>query len=151
LQARQKLAGLVGAAPDAVKIDGRLGEILARHKLPSLDVTYKTQESEERKKYQTRGFGAHFVEVRVDPELGVARVARVVSAFAAGRILNQKTARSQFIGGIVWGLGMGLFEETIYDPRLGRIVNADLAEYHVPVEADVPNIDIIFVNEEDKI
>jgi xanthine dehydrogenase YagR molybdenum-binding subunit len=151
MAARQKLAELTGVTPDQVKIDGQLREILARNQLQSLDASFKTQDSEERKKYQTRSFGAQFVEVRVDPEVGVVRVARIVSAFAAGRILNAKTARSQYIGGIVWGLGMGLFEHTIYDPRLGRIMNADLAEYHVPVEADVPAIDVLFVDEEDKI
>jgi xanthine dehydrogenase YagR molybdenum-binding subunit len=73
----------------------------------------------------------------------------VVSAFAAGRILNAKTARSQYLGGIVWGLSMGLHEQTVYDRRNGRIMNADFAEYHVPVNLDVPDIDVIFVDEHD--
>jgi xanthine dehydrogenase YagR molybdenum-binding subunit len=77
------------------------------------------------------------------------RVSRIVSAFAAGRILNAKTARSQYLGGIVWGIGMGLHEQTVYDERRARIMNADLAEYHVPVNLDVPAIDVIFVDEQD--
>jgi len=78
------------------------------------------------------------------------RVQRVVSAFAAGKILNRKTARSQFIGGIVWGIGFALLEHTAWDARTGRAVTRDLADYHVPVHADVPeDIDIIMVDEQD--
>src|SRR5437763_12850689 len=95
-------------------------------------------------------FGAHFVEVRIDPDLATVRVARVVSASAAGRIVNPKTARSQAIGGVVGGLGMGLLEETVWDARNARVVNANLADYHVPVHADVPPIDVIFVEEKDE-
>ena len=94
-------------------------------------------------------FGAQFVEVRVDDDLGEVRVARVVGAFAAGKILNAKTARSQFIGGIVWGIGMALHEHTVRDARTGRVVTRDLADYHVPVNADVPAIDVIIVDEDD--
>lgn len=96
-------------------------------------------------------FGAHFAEVKVDPALGEIRVTRYVGAFAAGRILNLKTGRSQMIGGIVYGLGMGLFEETEVDARSARIVNANIAEYLVPVHADVPAIDVIFIEEQDLI
>jgi xanthine dehydrogenase YagR molybdenum-binding subunit len=94
-------------------------------------------------------FGAHFVEVRVDPDFGTVRVARVVSAFAAGRIINPKTAHSQAIGGIVGGLGMALLEEMVRDRRNGRVVNADLEKYMVPVNADVPPLDAFFVEEYD--
>jgi xanthine dehydrogenase YagR molybdenum-binding subunit len=94
---------------------------------------------------------AIFAEVKVDEELGVIRVARVVSAVAAGRILNTKTARSQIIGGVVWGIGMALHEETLTDHKLGRIMNANIAEYHVPVNADVHDIEVIFVDEPDDI
>jgi xanthine dehydrogenase YagR molybdenum-binding subunit len=92
---------------------------------------------------------AIFAEVRVDEDIGVIRATRIVSAVAAGRILNLKTARSQIMGGMVWGLGMALHEETLVDPRLGRMMNANIAEYHVPVNADVHDIDVIFVNEQD--
>lgn len=92
---------------------------------------------------------AVFAEVRVDEELGQIRVTRIVSAVAAGRILNPKTARSQIIGGVVWGIGMALHEEALFDHRLGRIMNHNLAEYHVPVNADIHDIEVIFVEEND--
>ncbi len=94
---------------------------------------------------------AVFAEVKVDEELGVIRVTRVVSAVAAGRILNTKTATSQIMGGVVWGIGMALHEETLLDHTSGRIMNANIAEYHVPVNADVHDIDVIFVDEPDDI
>jgi xanthine dehydrogenase YagR molybdenum-binding subunit len=94
---------------------------------------------------------AIFAEVKVDEQLGVICVTRVVSAVAAGRILNPKTARSQIIGGVVWGIGMALHEETLLDHNFGRIMNANIAEYHVPVNADVHDIDVIFVDEPDDI
>jgi xanthine dehydrogenase YagR molybdenum-binding subunit len=94
---------------------------------------------------------AIFAEVKVDEELGVIRVTRVVNAVAAGRILNAKTARSQIMGGVVWGIGMALHEETLVDHRFGRIMNANIAEYHVPVNADVHDIEVIFVDEPDAI
>jgi xanthine dehydrogenase YagR molybdenum-binding subunit len=92
---------------------------------------------------------AHFVEVKVDEQLGIVRVSRAVSAIAAGRILNTKTAASQILGGVVWGIGMALHEETQIDHRFGRIMNANIAEYHVPVNADVGDIKVIFVDEPD--
>jgi xanthine dehydrogenase YagR molybdenum-binding subunit len=98
-------------------------------------------------------FGTHsaiFAEVRVDEDLGTVQVTRVVSAVAAGRIINPKTARSQIMGAVVWGLGMALEEETLTDHALGRYMNHDLAEYHVPVNADVHDIDVIFVEENDE-
>ena len=90
---------------------------------------------------------AVFAEVKVDEELGVIRVTRVVSAVAAGRILNTKTAASQIMGAVVWGIGMALHEETLVDHSFGRIMNANIAEYHVPVNADVHDIKVIFVDE----
>jgi xanthine dehydrogenase YagR molybdenum-binding subunit len=92
---------------------------------------------------------AIFAEVKVDEELGVIRVTRVVSAVAAGRILNTKTAHSQIMGGVVWGIGMALHEETAIDHAFGRVMNANIAEYLVPVNADVYDIDVIFVEEPD--
>ena len=94
---------------------------------------------------------AVFAEVKVDEQLGVIRVTRVVNAVAAGRILNPKTAHSQVMGGVVWGIGMALHEETLFDHRFGRIMNANIAEYHVPVNADVHDIKVIFVDEPDEI
>jgi xanthine dehydrogenase YagR molybdenum-binding subunit len=92
---------------------------------------------------------AVFAEVKIDEQLGVIRVTRLVSAVAAGRILNPKTAGSQIIGGLVWGLGMALQEETHIDPAFGRVMNPNIAEYHVPVHADVYDIQVIFVEEQD--
>jgi len=92
---------------------------------------------------------AVFAEVKVDEQLGVIRVTRVVSAVAAGRILNTKTASSQILGSVVWGIGMALHEETLIDHKFGRIINANIAEYHVPVNADVHDIKVIFVDEPD--
>jgi xanthine dehydrogenase YagR molybdenum-binding subunit len=93
---------------------------------------------------------AVFVEVKVDERLGVIRVTRVVEAVAAGRILNLKTAHSQVMGGVVWGIGMALHEEALYDHRFGRVMNANIAEYHVPVNADIHDIEVIFVDEPDE-
>ena len=95
-------------------------------------------------------FGAKFVEVRVDADLGVIRVARVVSAIDAGRILNEKTARSQIIGGTVGGIGQALFENTVTDAPTGRIANATFGDYLIPVNADVPDLDVVFVGEPDR-
>lgn len=103
----------------------------------------------EREAYSMHSFGAVFAEVRVDPDLGIVRLPRVVGVYGVGRLLNAKTARSQLIGGVVWGAGMALFEKSLRDPRDGRIVNANLAEYHVPVHADIGAIDITFVPETD--
>jgi xanthine dehydrogenase YagR molybdenum-binding subunit len=100
-------------------------------------------------KYARNTHSAIFAEVKVDEQLGVIRVTRVVSAVAAGRILNAKTARSQILGSVVMGIGMALHEETLTDHRFGRIVNANIAEYHVPVHADIANIEVIFVDEPD--
>jgi xanthine dehydrogenase YagR molybdenum-binding subunit len=99
--------------------------------------------------YASHAFGAVFTEVRVDRDLGEVRVPRIVAAYGAGKILNAKTARSQLQGGIVWGIGMALEEETLVDHRTGRYMNADLAEYHVPVHADIGSIDVTFIDEVD--
>ncbi|WP_311136698.1 xanthine dehydrogenase family protein molybdopterin-binding subunit [Hymenobacter cellulosilyticus] len=92
---------------------------------------------------------AVFVEVKVDPELGTLHVTRVVNAVAAGRILNPKTARSQVLGSVVWGISMALMEESVMDHGFGRYMNHNYSEYHIPVHADIHDIDVIFVEEED--
>ena len=106
---------------------------------------------DEDKSHARNVHSAVFAEAKVDEELGVIRVTRVVNAVAAGRILNLKTARSQIMGGVVWGIGMALHEETLYDHRFGRVMNANIAEYHVPVNADIHDIDVIFVEEQDQL
>ena len=100
-------------------------------------------------KYTFQSFGAHFVEVRVTPRIGKVRISRIVSVFDCGRILNAKAARSQFMGGIIFGIGHALLEELVYDRTTGKAINADLAGYLVPVNADVPEIDISWLDEPD--
>jgi xanthine dehydrogenase YagR molybdenum-binding subunit len=103
----------------------------------------------ESEKFSFHSFGAQFVEVRYDEDLAHLRVSRALGVFDCGRILNAKTARSQMIGGITWGIGMALFEETVRDARAGAVVTNNLADYHVPVNADIPNIEVQFVEEPD--
>src|SRR5207244_5565093 len=100
-------------------------------------------------KYPKLAVGAQFAEVLVDAELGSVHVSRLVGVFAPGRILNARTARSQLMGGMVWGIGMALHEHSVYDEKLGRIMSRDLADYHLPANADVMEIDPILVEEED--
>jgi xanthine dehydrogenase YagR molybdenum-binding subunit len=95
-------------------------------------------------------FGAHFAEVRVDEELGRVRVTRFVSALDCGTIVNPKTAASQIKGGIIFGIGMALMEKGEFHPVRGRLVNDNLADYAVPVHADVPDIKVVFVNGADE-
>jgi xanthine dehydrogenase YagR molybdenum-binding subunit len=153
---------LYGTMADDIGVaDGRLflrsnptrGEtyasILARTGTPSVEMESGSQPGSETQNYSMYAFGAHFAEVRVDMDLGIIRVPRYVGVFACGKVLNAKTARSQALGGIVWGIGLALMEDTHWDPRSGRIMNADLAEYHVPVNADVPAIEVHFVEEHD--
>jgi xanthine dehydrogenase YagR molybdenum-binding subunit len=102
-------------------------------------------------KYTRNTHSAVFAEVKVDEDLGTIGVSRVVSAIAGGRILNPKTAANQISGAVVWGIGMALQEETLIDIKLGRFMNHNLAEYHVPVHADIGSIDVIFVEEHDEI
>lgn len=93
--------------------------------------------------------GAVFAEVKVDPDLGQLRVTRLVGAFAAGTIINPRLVRSQYYGGMIWGIGFALHERADYDRRTGRVMNANLGEYHVPVNADVPDVEAILVEEHD--
>jgi xanthine dehydrogenase YagR molybdenum-binding subunit len=110
-----------------------------------------TTDVKEDNSFARNTHSAIFAEVKVDEELGVIRVTRVVNAVAAGRILNTKTARSQITGSVVWGIGMALHEETLVDHDFGRVMNSNIAEYHVPVNADVQDIKVIFVDEPDEI
>jgi xanthine dehydrogenase YagR molybdenum-binding subunit len=123
--------------------------LLARVAAGEVVAEVKSEEKPERKARSCHSFGAQFVEVKVDPDTCEIRVTRCVSAFAAGKILNEKTARSQFMGGMVWGIGFALEEHTVRDARNGRVVTRDLADYHVPVNADVPELTVIMVDEND--
>src|SRR5262249_3336870 len=94
-------------------------------------------------------FSAKFAEVHVDPDLGRIRVVRLLSVIDAGRILNPKAATSQIVGAAVGGIGMALLEETLSDPRTGRIANATFGDYLIAVNADVPDVDVLFVGQPD--
>ncbi len=123
--------------------------LLQRNNLKMVEASFDAKFDQANKKYSMHSFGAQFAQVRVDPDVGQVLVTRFVGAFGAGRIMNSKTANSQLIGGITMGIGMALLEETITDSRYGRIVNPNLGEYHVPVNADIPAIEAYFVAEND--
>ena len=163
LAKRMPNSPLANAAPDDVALaDGKL--VSRRDAARAVSISDAMRhggadriEREESTTFAHEGPHAHnvhsaiFAEVKVDEQLGVIRVTRVVNAVAAGRILNTKTASSQIMGGVVWGIGMALHEETLVDHHFGRIMNANIAEYHVPVNADVHDIKVIFVDEPDDI
>ena len=126
-----------------------LGEAMRRVGQP-IEVSADTKPGDEAQRFSMHAFGAVFVEVAVDPDLGETRVRRIVGAYGAGRIVNPKTTRSQCIGGMIGGIGMALMEHSVVDGRTGRVVNANFAEYAVPVHADAPPVmDVIFVEEHD--
>jgi xanthine dehydrogenase YagR molybdenum-binding subunit len=115
-----------------------------------LEATADVKPGDTGQRFSRHAFGAVFVEVAVDPDLGETRVRHIVGAYGAGRIVNPKTSRSQCIGGMIGGIGMALMEHSVVDARNGRVSNANLAEYPLPVHADTPPImDVIFVEEHD--
>ncbi len=140
--------GALFAKADPSKRDA-FGDIVSRSGKPEIAAHMDNQNKEDRKRYSTHSFGAQFAEVQVDEDTGEIRVARLVGAFAAGTILNAKTAESQFQGGMVWAVGLALQEHTWRDDRSARVTTRDLADYHVPVHADIPHIDVIMVDEHD--
>lgn len=153
---RRRIADAVGCAEAELTLKD--GMAIARNRSTSLtelldgesfEAQGHIEPGDTRNKVRQATYGAHFAEVAVSSVTGETRVRRMLGAFAAGRILNPKTARSQCIGGMVWGIGMALTEELAYDPRHGQIVNHDLAEYHIPVNADVPQMDVLLVDERD--
>ncbi|SAL01898.1 xanthine dehydrogenase family protein molybdopterin-binding subunit [Caballeronia ptereochthonis] len=123
--------------------------IIARNGGKAIEAAATARPGDEKKQYAFHSFGAVFAEVRVDAELGVIRVPRIVAVYDVGTLLNEKTAHSQLMGGIVWGVGSALFEKSEMDSRYGRYTNANLAEYHVPVNADIGMLDISFVAQPD--
>lgn len=128
-----------------------LTEVMQQAGQNFIEASVTTSPELKQKKFSMFTHSAVFVEVRVDEDFGTVQVSRVVSAIAGGRVINPKTARSQIIGGIVWGIGMALEEESVMDPNYGRFINHDLAEYHVPVNADIQDLEVIFVEEHDDI
>ena len=123
--------------------------ILARAGGQPIEVVASVKPGQERSEYSMHSFGAVFTEVHVDADLGTIRVPRIVGVYDVGRVLNQKTARSQLMGGMVWGVGAAFEEDTLLDERYGRFVNMNLAEYHVPVNADIGTLDISFIDAPD--
>ena len=145
---KKKVASLDNLDPEALTADS-YHSILTKHYLDQVEARVDSKPPQQ-ESHTGQAFGAHFVEVAVDQDLGSVRVRRNVSAFAAGRILNAKTARSQYLGGIVQGIGMALMEETHLDRRLGSFYNVNLGEYLLPVHADIRDIEIIMVEEQDE-
>src|ERR1700742_3977498 len=126
------------------------GDILARAGLAEIDASGSgAMDPAAQANYAMYSHGAVFAEVKVDPDLGQVRVTRMVGAFAAGRVGNPRLVKSQFLGGMIWGVSFALHEKAIVDPRSGRIMNANLGEYQVPVNADVPHLDALMIEEHD--
>jgi xanthine dehydrogenase YagR molybdenum-binding subunit len=127
------------------------GAIMARAGLTRIEASgVGARDPAAAAQYAMFSHGAVFAEVTVDPDLLQMRVTRFVGAFAAGRIINPALARSQLMGGMIWGIGFALHEEGIHDRRTGRCVNGDLAGHHVPVNADAPMVEALLVDEEDR-
>lgn len=116
---------------------------------PCMTAPAASEENRDAKKYSFHSFGAQFAEVRVDEDLGVVRVKRITSVHDVGRIMNEKTARSQIVGGVIFGIGQALMESTEHDTRFGNPVTRTLADYHVPSNLDVPEIDVHFIGKPD--
>jgi xanthine dehydrogenase YagR molybdenum-binding subunit len=126
------------------------GDILDRAGLTEIEARGKSAASQAAQSgYAMHAHGAVFAEVKVDPDLGQMRVTRVVGAFAAGRIINPRMVRSQLVGGMIWGVSFALHEHAVMDSRSGRPMNANFADYHIPVNADVPSLEAILVEERD--
>jgi xanthine dehydrogenase YagR molybdenum-binding subunit len=127
----------------------RVAELMSRGGVPFVEATSDEKPNADAEQYARHAFGAQFCEVRVDTILRTVKVSRWVGAFDCGKVINEKTARSQLIGGIVFGIGMALLEETRVDPESGRIVNANIADYLMPVNADIPEIETIMIDAPD--
>ena len=159
LAAGEKDGQFSGAAPQDLDFqDGKLSrkekqgtaehfkELIGRNGGKAVSATVSAEPEQDVQAYSTHSWGAVFAEVAVDEALGIPHVRRVVGVYDVGKLLNKKTGHSQLIGGIVWGVSMALHEEAHMDPRTGRIVNNNLAEYHVPVNADIGEIDVSAIN-----
>ena len=154
-------APFAGVQPETISFEGgrmkaagqprtiELGRLLVRNNLPELSVIGDYNPVDEGPK-AIFSFSAIFAEVRVDPELGLVRLNRVVGAYDVGRVINPKTARSQAIGGIIWGTGQALLEQSEMDPTLARYANRNLSGYLVPSHADIPPLEVLFCGEPDE-
>ena len=153
---REKLAKAMGVKPENLTLkdgmaigDNRsvpLAELVGKDGLSAIG---EIKPGQQEKQFNQASYGAHFAEVGVNVVTGEVRVRRMLGVFAAGRVLNAKTARSQCLGGMTFSIGTALTEELIHDSRTGKLVNHDLAEYHVPVNADVPQLEVHFLDERD--
>jgi xanthine dehydrogenase YagR molybdenum-binding subunit len=140
--------GLVTFKEDSISF---LDIIAANKNKPVRTTTLGYPHALKLRKYARAVHSAAFVEVEVDEELGTIKITRALTAVAAGKIINPKTARSQVLGGMVWSISKALMEETIMDANLGKYMNQNLAEYHIPVHADINELDVLFVEEHDEI
>jgi xanthine dehydrogenase YagR molybdenum-binding subunit len=139
--------GLMGSRSGARR--EAVAAIMARAGSAEVVADATVRPGDEKKQFSMHSFGAVFVEVHVDRDLGEIRVPRVVARYSVGRLMNEKTGRSQLMGGIVWGIGMALMEQSVLDEQSGRIVNANLADYHIPTNSDIGAIDVGVVAEDD--
>jgi len=152
---RRQLAKKLGVAPeemtlkDGMAIAGNRVTPLSELTGEGLEAHGTIKPGKQKDATTQASYGAHFAEVAVNAVTGETRVRRMLGVFAAGRILNEKTARSQCLGGMTFGIGAALSEELWHDTRTGKLVNRDLAEYHVPVNADVPQLEVHFLDERD--
>ncbi|WP_372992658.1 xanthine dehydrogenase family protein molybdopterin-binding subunit [Sulfitobacter sp.] len=152
---RKDIAGMLNADPaditlkDGIITTGNIQRSLSDTLSNDLTAIGHIEPGEASNTVEHAGFGAHFAEVAVNSVTGETRVRRMLGVFSAGRILNEQTARSQCYGGMIFGIGAALTEELVHDHRDGHIVNHTLAEYHVPVNLDVPQLDVIFLEERD--
>lgn len=147
---KKKLYSLAGKPENSTdKID--YSNILQQHNLPSLELTVESDVNPDGKKYSMYSFSAHFVQVYVHPVTGVVKIKKVIAVVDGGKIVNMKTASSQMIGGAVGGIGMAMTEEAVIDDRYGKYINSNLADYHVPVNADIPQIEAIFIDKPDPV
>jgi xanthine dehydrogenase YagR molybdenum-binding subunit len=153
---RKGICARLGCSTDDLTLkDGHA--IVGNRKLPLAEVLGEgsiegeghVEPGDAEDKVRQATYGSYFAEVAVNSVTGETRVRRMLGVFAAGRILNEKTARSQCLGGMTFGIGMALTEELIHDPRDGHIVNRDFAEYHLPVNADVPQLEVVLLDERD--
>lgn len=141
---------LAGVCPDGRGVEASFGDLAMLAGPEGVTAEGSIEAGPEHDEYAQYSYGAQFVELGVDPDSGEIRLRRALGVFSAGRILNAKTARSQLIGGMIFGIGGALFEEAMLDPRSGAFVNRDLAEYHLAVNRDVPPLDVLLLETPDE-
>lgn len=153
---RDRLAYQLGVRVEALELrdgvasgEGRSRPVTELLQGQALEQIGRIKPGKTEKDYSQASYGAFFCEVAVNAFTAETRLRRMLGAFGFGRVLNAKTARSQCLGGMVWGIGSALTEELVFDLRDGRLLNHDLAQYHVPSHADIPAVDVILLEERD--